>query len=74
MPYLSLPGVDLWYEDSGGQGTPLILLHAASGTCEAWEHQVPAFTSAGYRLRFLRPTDLGAFPDHRHGTPARLCR
>ena len=49
MPYLTLPGVDLWYEDSGGQGTPIILLHAASGTCEAWEHQVPAFTSAGYR-------------------------
>ncbi len=49
MPYLTLPGVDLWYEDSGGQGTPIILLHAASGTCEAWEHQVPAFTNAGYR-------------------------
>ena len=49
MPYLTLPGVDLWYEDSGGQGTPIILLHAASGTCEAWEHQVPVFTNAGYR-------------------------
>ena len=49
MPYLTLPGVDLWYEDSGGQGTPVILLHAASGTCEAWEHQVTPFTSAGYR-------------------------
>ncbi len=49
MPHLTLPGVELWYEDTGGQGMPIILLHAASGTCEAWEHQVPAFTNAGYR-------------------------
>ena len=49
MPYLSLLGVDLWYEDTGDPGTPVILLHAASGTCEAWERQVPAFTNAGYR-------------------------
>ena len=49
MPYLTLPGVDLWYEDTGGEGTPVILLHAASGTCESWVHQLPAFTTAGYR-------------------------
>ena len=49
MPYLTLPGVDLWYEDTGGTGVPVILLHAASGTCECWVHQLPAFTGAGYR-------------------------
>ena len=49
MPYLTLPGVDLWYEDTGGDGTPVILLHATSGTCESWERQLPAFTAAGYR-------------------------
>ena len=49
MPYLSLPGVDLWYEDSGGDGVPVVFLHAASGTCEGWVYQWPAFTSAGYR-------------------------
>ena len=49
MPYLHLPGVDLWYEDTGGPGTPVVFLHAASGTCESWVHQLPAFTSAGYR-------------------------
>ena len=49
MPYLSLPGVDLWYEDSGGDGVPVVFLHAASGTCEGWVYQRPAFTSAGYR-------------------------
>ena len=49
MPFLSLPGVELWFEDAGGDGIPVILLHAASGTCECWVHQIPAFTSAGYR-------------------------
>ena len=49
MPYLNLPGVALWYEDTGADGTPVILLHAASGTCECWEHQLPTFAAAGYR-------------------------
>ena len=49
MSFLSLPGVELWYEDTGGEGTPVVLLHAASGTSECWVHQLPAFTTAGYR-------------------------
>ena len=49
MPHLNLPGVNLWYEDTGGAGTPVIFLHAASGTGESWVHQLPAFTTAGYR-------------------------
>lgn len=49
MPYLNLPGVRLWYEDVGGPGTPVVFLHAASGTCESWVYQVPVFTAAGYR-------------------------
>ena len=49
MPYLTLPGVDLWYEDTGGSGVPVIFLHAASGTCESWIYQIPAFATAGYR-------------------------
>ena len=49
MPYLTLPGVDLWYEDTGGSGVPVIFLHAASGTCESWVYQIPPFTTAGYR-------------------------
>ena len=24
MPHLTLPGVDLWYEDTGGSGTPVV--------------------------------------------------
>ena len=72
MPYLSLPGVDLWFEDTGGPGAPVILLHAASGTTECWVHQLPAFTAAGYRCISYdrrtwgrsRPTDSGPQPGY----------
>ena len=79
MPYLSLPGVDLWYEDSGGDGAPAVFLHAATGTCEGWAYQRPAFTSAGYRCIAYdrrtwgrsRTTDAGQQPgfsgDDLHG-------
>ena len=45
-----VPGVRLFYVDSGGKGTPVIFLHAASGSSLVWEHQIRAFTSAGYRF------------------------
>src|SRR5712692_3946169 len=44
---LELPGVRLWYEHSGS-GVPVIFLHAATGSSRVWEHQVAAFTKAGY--------------------------
>ena len=49
MPYVDLPGVHLWYNDTGGTGTPVVFMHAASGTCESWVYQIPVFTAAGYR-------------------------
>ena len=49
MSYVNFPGVHLWYIDSGGDGVPVVFMHAASGTCESWAPQLPAFTSAGYR-------------------------
>jgi len=36
--------------DTGGKGTPVVLLHAATGHSGMWEHQLPAFTKAGYRV------------------------
>ena len=36
MPYVDLPDVHLWYNDTGGIGVPVVLMHAASGTCESW--------------------------------------
>ena len=72
MPYVSLPGVDLWYEDTGGDGIPVILLHAATGTTDCWIHQLPAFTAAGFRCIAYdrrtwgrsRPTDDAAQPGY----------
>ncbi len=41
-----------------GSGTPLVLLHAATGHSAMWEHQLPALTAAGYRcIAFDRAAD-----------------
>lgn len=47
--FAEVPGAHIWYEDTGGQGIPVIFLHAASGSSRNWEGQFPAFTAAGYR-------------------------
>jgi pimeloyl-ACP methyl ester carboxylesterase len=46
----ALPGVRLWFTDTGGSGEPLVLLHANTGTSEIWEPQIAAFSNAGYRV------------------------
>ena len=38
------------YTDTGGTGVPVVLMHAATGSVLAWEHQTPAFVKAGYRV------------------------
>jgi pimeloyl-ACP methyl ester carboxylesterase len=45
-----LPGVRLWYIDSGGSGVAVVFMHAATGSVRNWEYQVTAFTDAGYRF------------------------
>lgn len=45
-----LPGRKLRYEDNGGEGPPVVFLHAGSGNARMWEHQTPGFTAAGYRF------------------------
>ena len=71
MPYLALPGVNLWYEDTGGPGEPVVFLHAATGACESWVHQVPAFMAAGYRcIAYDRRTwgrSRATEPEHQPG-------
>jgi pimeloyl-ACP methyl ester carboxylesterase len=46
----NLPGVKLWYTDTGGTGAPIILLHANTGTSASWTPQDQAFARAGYRV------------------------
>jgi pimeloyl-ACP methyl ester carboxylesterase len=48
--FAELPGVKLWFTDSGGTGAPLILLHANTGTSAVWANQVASFSKAGYRV------------------------
>lgn len=48
--YAELPGVKLWFTDTGGTGVPLVLLHANSGTSAIWENQVAVISRAGYRV------------------------
>jgi pimeloyl-ACP methyl ester carboxylesterase len=48
--YAELPGVKLWFTDTGGTGTPIVLLHANTGTSVSWEAQATAFAREGYRV------------------------
>ncbi|MBV8844638.1 MAG: alpha/beta hydrolase [Bryobacterales bacterium] len=48
--YAALPGVRLFYRDTGGSGVPVVFLHANTGSSRVWEYQIPAFTAAGYRF------------------------
>ncbi|HZZ12543.1 MAG TPA: alpha/beta hydrolase [Paraburkholderia sp.] len=42
-------GARIWYA-SYGSGTPVILLHGGLGHSGNWGYQIPALTSAGYRV------------------------
>jgi pimeloyl-ACP methyl ester carboxylesterase len=48
--FADLPGVKLWFTDTGGDGIPVVLLHANTGTSESWEAQAAAFAKQGYRV------------------------
>ncbi len=48
--FADLPGVKLHYIDTGGDGAPLVLLHANTGAVEAWAPQIQPFARAGYRV------------------------
>jgi pimeloyl-ACP methyl ester carboxylesterase len=46
----TLPGVRLWFTDTGGAAEPVVLMHANTGTSAVWESQVAALSKAGYRV------------------------
>lgn len=48
--YAELPGVKLWFTDTGGSGVPIVLLHPNTGNTAVWEYQTRAFADAGYRV------------------------
>src|SRR5262245_2641760 len=45
-----LPGVHLWFTDSGGRGVPVVFVHAATGSSRVWEYQRPVFEKRGFRV------------------------
>lgn len=49
MPYAQVDGAKLYYEDAGGDGAPVVLVHANVGNSRSWAGQVPMFTAAGLR-------------------------
>lgn len=55
----------VFYRDSVGNGVPVIFLHAASGHSMMWEHQIPAFTGAGYRFIAIDYGGVDAIPGAR---------
>ena len=48
--HVELPGVKLWFIDTGGAGVPVVLLHPNTGTVAVWEKQIADFSQAGYRV------------------------
>lgn len=51
MAFVEVDGARIWYNDAGGGGPLIVLLHAAAGHSECWDvSQVPAFTAAGFRV------------------------
>jgi len=45
----AIPGARVWYEDTGGSGPAVVLLHARTGAAAMWQRQLAAFSAAGYR-------------------------
>ncbi len=53
MPFLTLPGepgVKLYYEDTGGEGRPIVLIHGWPLSGAAFAGNVPVLVDAGYRV------------------------
>jgi pimeloyl-ACP methyl ester carboxylesterase len=53
--YAELPGVKLWFIDTGGgggagTGTPIVLLHPNTGNVAVWQPQIAGLSRAGYRV------------------------
>ncbi len=43
-------GHGLWYFDTGGDGSPVVFMHAGTGSGHVWGYQTPVFAKAGYRV------------------------
>jgi len=51
---IAVDGSEVWADDSGGDGPPLVLLHPGVGGSRIWEPVLPALT-ASYRVIRCEP-------------------
>ena len=68
-----IPGARVWYEDTGGSGPAVMLLHARTGSAAMWQRQLAAFSAAGYRCIAYDRRQSGrteVAPDSPHALPA----
>jgi pimeloyl-ACP methyl ester carboxylesterase len=70
--HAELPGVKLWFIDTGGAGEPVMLLHPNTGTSETWEPQIAMLSQAGYRVIAFDRRGWGkSFADEKPGAKSR---
>jgi non-heme chloroperoxidase len=50
VPEITVNDLTLHYEDTGGEGRPVVLLHGWPLSGASWSEQVPALSGAGYRV------------------------
>ncbi|MFD0424914.1 alpha/beta fold hydrolase [Streptomyces parvus] len=62
MPSAPLNGIDVVFDDSGGDGEPVVLVNGTGATRTTWRaHQTPALVAAGYRV--IAPDNRGIPPN-----------
>lgn len=49
MPFASINGTRLYYEDTGGTGVPVVFSHGLLWSCRMFDAQVHSLAAAGYR-------------------------
>src|SRR6185437_15317555 len=67
---IAVDGGEVWADDSGGDGPPLVLLHPGVGDSRIWEPVLPALTASYRVIRYdargevhpARRPDRGARP------------
>jgi len=52
---IAVDGGDVWADDSGGNGPPLVLLHPGVGDSRIWEPVLPALTASYRVIRYDAP-------------------
>ena len=72
MPYVNLPGVDLWYEDTGGDGSPVVFCPRRLGNLRLLDLPDTRFYSGQLPLHHLRPAHLGKVSQYRRSPATRL--